>query len=46
MFDTKAIIALLNGNKTIESAIDKAEWLGISPSNINEFRWFYKMYDG
>ena len=40
LLDTNAIIALLNGNKTIENAIDKADWLGISIINIIEFLSF------
>ena len=40
LLDTNAIISLLNGNKTIENAIDKADWLGISIFNIIEFLSF------
>ena len=43
LLDTNAIISLLNGNKTIENAIDKADWLGISVINIIEFLSFESM---
>ncbi|MDQ2753538.1 MAG: PIN domain-containing protein [Bacteroidota bacterium] len=38
--DTDAIIALLNGNKVIENAINDANWLGVSVINIVEFLSF------
>lgn len=38
--DTNAIIALLNGNKAIENAINNANWLGVSVINIVEFLSF------
>ena len=38
--DTNAIIALLNGNKTIENAVQQANWLGISVVTIIEFLSF------
>ena len=38
--DTNAIIALLNGNKTIENAVQQAKWLGVSVINIIEFLSF------
>ncbi|MGN6616604.1 MAG: PIN domain-containing protein [Ilyomonas sp.] len=41
--DTNAIITLLNGSKTVEDIISRANWLGISVISIIEFNSFSQL---